>query len=81
MKRVLSCYHTILLETLYFQSYDKPGQCIKKQSANPRDKKDHGIEVLATISVFQCLFFYMTHGKVAGKEKGQVEFKVWFAEK
>ena len=49
--------------------------------ANPRDKKDHGIEVLATISVFQCLFFYMTHGKVAGKEKGQVEFKMWFAEK
>lgn len=25
--------------------------------ANPRDKKDHGIEVLATISVFRRVFF------------------------
>lgn len=49
--------------------------------ANPRDKKDHGIEVLATISVFRRVFFHMTHGKVAGEEKGQVEFRVWFAEK
>lgn len=49
--------------------------------ANSRDKKDHGIEVLATISVFRRVFFYMTHGKVAGEEKGQVEFRVWFAEK
>ena len=57
------------------KKWEKEFQVETRICANPRDKEDHGIEVLATISVFRCVFFLHDswEGGKRGKRAGRVQ--------